>query len=132
VSTRTRRTAGARRLSPAFITYGSLALLLVGAITIGLQQAFGWLWLVTYLVGVNVATLVLYAIDKFNAVRGWLRVPERLLHLVTFLGGTPAALIGQQLLRHKTLKGSFRAAFWLLLVLQAALIGLWIWWRTRG
>ena len=60
------------------------------------------------------------------ARRGRLRVPERLLHLLAVLGGTPSAWLAQRTFRHKTIKGPFRIAFWAIAILQAVGIGLWV------
>lgn len=73
---------------------------------------------VAYLVGVSVATLVMYGYDKFVAVRGWLRVPELFLHGLALVGGSPAALIAQRLFRHKTIKVAFQRVFWGIVVVQ--------------
>ncbi|WP_317932946.1 DUF1294 domain-containing protein [Halioxenophilus sp. WMMB6] len=61
-----------------------------------------------------------YAKDKAAAVAGDWRVPENTLHLLALLGGWPGAIFGQQRLRHKTKKRSFRAVFYLTLVLNLA------------
>jgi uncharacterized membrane protein YsdA (DUF1294 family) len=60
-------------------------------------------------------------------------VPERTLHFIAMAGGTPAAIFGQQVFRHKTLKGSFRRWFWVIAALQVVLVSLWLWWQhSRG
>lgn len=79
-----------------------------------------WIW--AALAGVNAATLLLYAYDKAVAGGRRTRVPELALHLCALLGGTPAALTGQLLFRHKTSKPSFRRVFWLIALAQAALL----------
>jgi uncharacterized membrane protein YsdA (DUF1294 family) len=75
-----------------------------------------------YLLGINLLTFFLYWQDKRAARRqGW-RVSEYLLLLCGFLGGSLAALIAQQVLRHKTKKRSFQFKFWALVVVQVALV----------
>ncbi|MNT28801.1 hypothetical protein D3C72_1645120 [compost metagenome] len=58
-------------------------------------------------------TLAVYAIDKAAARTGRRRIRERTLHLLALAGGWPGALLGQQWLRHKSVKADFRAVFWL-------------------
>lgn len=61
----------------------------------------------------SVIAYYLYAKDKAAAKAGAWRVPERTLHLSALLCGWPGALVAQERLRHKTIKTSFRAVFWL-------------------
>jgi uncharacterized membrane protein YsdA (DUF1294 family)/cold shock CspA family protein len=69
-----------------------------------------WVPLV-YAVASLVAFLA-YAVDKSAAVQGRWRISEQALHLCALAGGWPGALFAQQLLRHKSSKPSFVAAFW--------------------
>jgi len=79
-----------------------------------------------YLASANVMTLLLYGYDKRQAVVGGFRVPELALHLGALCGGSPAALLGQRLFRHKTRKLSFQAVFAAIVLLQiAAVCGYW-------
>ena len=85
------------------------------------------LWGAGALLCLNLLTLWSYAKDKNAARAGAWRVSENQLHLLALLGGWPAAWWAQQSLRHKTSKVSFRATYWLTVVLHcAALIG-WLW-----
>ncbi|XAH22252.1 DUF1294 domain-containing protein [Xylophilus sp. GW821-FHT01B05] len=65
-------------------------------------------------------TFVAYAFDKSAAVAGKWRTPERTLLLLGLVGGWPGGLLAQQLLRHKSSKASFRAAFWGTVVINVA------------
>lgn len=81
------------------------------------------LWL--YLLIINAITLFLYGTDKLAARGGaGIRIPEYILLLSGFLGGTIAAVVGQQYFRHKTRKLSFQFKFWGLTMVQLALIAL--------
>lgn len=63
----------------------------------------------------SLATFILYAWDKRQARLDRWRVPEKRLHLLELAGGWPGALLGQQILRHKSSKQSFLTIFWLIL-----------------
>ena len=88
-------------------------------------------WLVAWLASVNAVTLLLYGYDKRAAMTGRLRVPERLLHLHALIGGSPAAIAAQQLFRHKAVKGSFQLVTWLIVIIQIAAIGAYVWSRPK-
>jgi uncharacterized membrane protein YsdA (DUF1294 family) len=77
-------------------------------------------WAVAWLVGLTLVTFAYYGFDKARARTGGRRVPEAALHLLALLGGTGGALCGMYYFRHKTVKGSFRIVFWLILILQVA------------
>jgi uncharacterized membrane protein YsdA (DUF1294 family) len=88
-------------------------------------------WLGCWLVAVNVVTFGYYAYDKVCSQAGVGRVPEVVLHGLAALGGSPAAYLAMQLLRHKTVKGSFRILFWSIVVLQlcvTAYVAKLLWW----
>jgi uncharacterized membrane protein YsdA (DUF1294 family) len=64
-----------------------------------------------YLV-VSVLCFAVYASDKAAARSRAQRTPERTLLLLGLAGGWPGAVLAQQWLRHKSVKASFRAKFW--------------------
>jgi uncharacterized membrane protein YsdA (DUF1294 family) len=74
--------------------------------------------------GASLVTFFMYFWDKSAARTGAWRTQESTLHLLSLLGGWPGALIAQQTLRHKSRKASFRAVFWMTLVMNC---GLFIW-----
>jgi len=78
------------------------------------------------LISLNATALMLYGYDKRQAIVGGIRIPEAALHIVALLGGSPGALLGQELFRHKTQKRAFRLVLAATFVLQAGLIyGYW-------
>src|SRR5687767_9456456 len=125
---RARRFKRGNRVSPLYF-FGALALFAAVAVFAGLVLGAGFHWLLAYAVAINVTTFLAYLFDKRAPANGWLRVPENVLHGLALLGGTPAALLGQQVLRHKTVKQSFRLTFGLILVLQVATLAAWLYYR---
>jgi cold shock CspA family protein/uncharacterized membrane protein YsdA (DUF1294 family) len=112
---------GSSPVSPYWL-FGSLAVfdtILVMALAM-LVLSLSWLW--AYLIAINLTTLMLYAYDKSVAGSGMVRVPEKILHAVELLGGTPAGIVGQHLLRHKRAKGSYQIVFWLIFFAQVGIV----------
>lgn len=75
-----------------------------------------------YLLGINVATFLLYGYDKAAARNQGLRVPERVLHGAEVLGGTPAGFIGQRVYHHKSSKSSYQITFWIIVAVQIVVL----------
>ena len=69
-------------------------------------------WFAAVYVAASLVTFLAYAHDKTSAVRGDWRISERTLHTLALAGGWPGALLAQQFLRHKSIKGEFRSTFW--------------------
>jgi uncharacterized membrane protein YsdA (DUF1294 family) len=109
----------------AYSLFGWCGGLLAGASAILLAGRFGVPPLAAYLVGVNIAALLLYGYDKRASGReSATRVPELTLHAFALLGGSPLAFVGQRVFRHKTRKRSFQIVFWSIVAIQVALAGL--------
>lgn len=122
-----------RPVRPTTPPFAWIGLVIVVSVTAVLFYGLGLDWLWAWLLSVNIATFGLYAYDKSAASRaGRSRVPERTLHLFALLGGTPAAWLAQQKLRHKTTKASFRRLFRSVLALQIAMLALWVFLRMRS
>lgn len=68
-----------------------------------------------------------YAWDKAAAKAGRWRTSEGTLHLLALAGGWPGALVAQQTLRHKSRKASFRAVFWVTVLLNCTAL---VWLHT--
>ena len=132
-SRRTHRPAQARRAAPASrsprqgkapspATGASLAY----GLMVGWAVLLAWgvwmqrlpLWSLAALAALNIVTLWMYAADKNAARAGRWRIPESNLHLLSLLGGWPAAWLAQQNMRHKSSKKEFRTVYWLTIVLH--------------
>ena len=73
-----------------------------------------------YLIGINVITFAIYGIDKWKARKNKWRISEAALLIWAFLGGSPGALLGMQIFRHKTKHWKFKILVPLFLILLAA------------
>ncbi|WP_188913433.1 DUF1294 domain-containing protein [Salinarimonas ramus] len=73
------------------------------------------LWLAV----VNFACFLAFTLDKEAARRGAWRIRERTLLWLALLGGSPAALVAQRVLRHKTRKEPFRSQLLGIVVIHA-------------
>lgn len=71
----------------------------------------------------SIFTFFLYAIDKSAAKNGYWRTQESTLHLFSFIGGWPGALVAQTTLRHKSKKQSFRIVFWSTVLINCGTLG---------
>lgn len=117
------------RPGAAFRFFVVIALVLTIASTATLHFRLGFFWLGSYLACINLVTSLAYAYDKLAARQNLLRIPEKLLHFLAAIGGSPAAFASQRLLRHKTIKPVFRYWFWGIVIMQALLVAGWIWYR---
>ena len=82
------------------------------------------LYLVLYLILVNLVAIVITAHDKLAAVNHRRRVPEKTLMLIAALGGAPAMYLTMLVIRHKTRKPLFMIGIPLIFFLElAAVIG---------
>ena len=89
------------------------------------------LWTLAALAALNVVTLWMYAADKNAARAGRWRIPESNLHLLSLLGGWPAAWLAQQSMRHKSSKAEFRAVYWVTIVLHCGTLAWVVVTKTR-
>jgi uncharacterized membrane protein YsdA (DUF1294 family) len=99
-----------------WILFGAAAFISLGFVDLSLT----WPW--RAFVAVNVATLILYGYDKMLAVIGARRVSERALHAASFLFGSPGAVLGMNLFRHKTRKISFQFVLAVVILIQILIL----------
>ncbi|WGV98391.1 DUF1294 domain-containing protein [Vibrio sp. YMD68] len=58
------------------------------------------------------ATYLVYLYDRGAEVENRTRIPELVLHTLSFIGGWPGAVLAQTLLRYQSSEESYRYRFW--------------------
>ncbi|WP_353171423.1 DUF1294 domain-containing protein [Acinetobacter rudis] len=104
-----------------------IIVIVIYIVVLGVLAAIGRLpaLLPIFLILMNVVCYWFYSQDKEAAQLGNRRVPEQTLHVLSFLGGWPAAWLAQQRLRHKTQKASFLRIYRLTIIFHVLLL-LWL------
>lgn len=77
---------------------------------------------VLYVAAINVLTFFYFGIDKMKARGGRRRISEKMLWVLSLLGGSVGALMAMHFFRHKTQKLSFQAGMAVILALQITII----------
>ena len=84
-----------------------------------------WIWiLIGYLLIMNIIGIAVMGIDKSRAKRHAWRIPEKVLFLVSLLGGSIGTWAGMYIFRHKTKHWYFVVGMPAILILQIA-AGVW-------
>ncbi len=110
--------------------FGILAAILIAGGTFAASWYQGIGLLTAYLASLNILTFFIYGFDKRRAIAQKGRVPEVVLHLLAFAGGSVAAFCGQIIFRHKTRKRSFRLIFAGIVFVQIIGLGLWFYFNN--
>lgn len=79
------------------------------------------LYIIIYLVIINVITFAVYALDKWKAKNAKWRIRESTLLGLAAIGGSIGALLAMKVWHHKTLHNQFRYGVPLILVAQIAI-----------
>lgn len=74
--------------------------------------------IISYVIVINIITLVMFGIDKWKAKHNKWRIPEATLLIFSAVGGSIGALCGMRLFHHKTLHKKFYIGVPIILVLQ--------------
>lgn len=80
------------------------------------------LFILLYLIIINIITINVYKHDKIAAEKKEWRISEKNLHLLSVLGGWPGAIFAQEKFRHKTIKQPFRNIFWLTVLINIIIV----------
>ena len=77
--------------------------------------------IICYLLAINIATFLLYGIDKYKAKKNQWRISEATLLTMAAIGGSIGAWTGMRLWHHKTMHKKFKYGIPLIIILQVAL-----------
>lgn len=80
------------------------------------------LWIIGYLIVINLSGFALMGIDKRKAIKRTWRISEATLFLVAIVGGSIGSIIGMKVFRHKTKHWYFVWGMPLILVFQIILV----------
>jgi uncharacterized membrane protein YsdA (DUF1294 family) len=80
------------------------------------------IWLVYYLIIINIFTLIAFGIDKALAIGHLSRISEATLITLSFVGGSIGGLLGMCIFHHKTLKLKFKIGLPLILIIQLVIL----------
>lgn len=78
--------------------------------------------IISYLIIINIAGFVAFALDKQKAVKHQWRIRESVLFLLAILGGSVGCLLGMKLFRHKTKHHSFAIGIPTIVIIQITVI----------
>ncbi len=103
------------RFGAAVVTSAIILAVVIGG-TFSLDAVSSWL------LSINLLTLLIYGYDKIIAGSGHVRVPEKILLGLAMVGGTVGAIAGMRLFHHKTAKVEFQRYFLAIVLVQGLLI----------
>ena len=75
-----------------------------------------------YLLAVNIATFLLYGVDKYKAKKSKWRISEATLLLMAVIGGSIGAWAGMRLWHHKTMHKKVKYGIPVIIIMQIALL----------
>ena len=78
--------------------------------------------IICYLLAVNIATFLLYGIDKYKAKKSKWRISEATLLTMAAIGGSIGAWAGMRLWHHKTMHKKFKYGIPVIIMMQIALV----------
>lgn len=77
--------------------------------------------IICFLLAINIATFLLYGIDKYKAKKSKWRISEATLLTMAAIGGSIGAWAGMRLWHHKTMHKKFKYGIPVIIIMQIAL-----------
>ena len=77
--------------------------------------------IICFLLAINIATFLLYGIDKYKAKKNQWRISEATLLTMAAIGGSIGAWVGMRIWHHKTMHKKFKYGIHIIIIMQVAL-----------
>ena len=74
--------------------------------------------MIEYFIIINVIEFILMGLDKFLSIKKMYRIPEIVLLIIPFLGGSIGGILGMIIFKHKTKKIKFKLLFTISLIVN--------------
>lgn len=75
-----------------------------------------------YFVIINVVTFLLFALDKYKAVKKQQRISEKKLYIYALFGGVVGGVLSMVFFRHKIQKQSFMLKYYFIILLWISIV----------
>ena len=77
--------------------------------------------IICFILAINIATFLLYGIDKYKAKKNQWRISEATLLTMAAIGGSIGAWVGMRIWHHKTMHKKFKYGIPIIIIMQVAL-----------
>ena len=77
--------------------------------------------MIEYLITINIISFLTYGFDKYSAIKNKQRIPEKVLIMLSIVGGSIGSILGMIIFHHKTKKIKFITLNPLILIIQLIL-----------
>lgn len=74
--------------------------------------------MIEYFIIINVIEFIIMGLDKFLSIKKMYRIPEIVLLIIPFLGGSIGGILGMIIFKHKTKKIKFKLLFTIALIVN--------------
>lgn len=88
------------------------------------------MFLLAYVFILSILSFIQMGVDKKRAKNKEWRIPEKSLWFLALIGGAPGSFFGMLFFRHKTKRWNFKIGFFLLMIVDLAIIILFEWINT--
>ncbi|KJS15841.1 MAG: membrane protein [Peptococcaceae bacterium BRH_c4b] len=88
------------------------------------------MWLIYYIIAINIVGVFIMAWDKMKARAGAWRISENNLLLIALVGGSVGIYLGLKVFRHKSRHYKFSVGVPIIFLIQAGIV-VWLFYQVR-